>query len=252
MKLSINAVTMGLGSALLVCVANVHAGQEVSVGRVDVRLPGEDDAWQVYDLKGEGLRFAGSGVDFQQSGEWKVVVHRSANRVIDALLWFRANSSGKGRFSGVQYPGARCEGARGVFAEGSEPGSGARSFKCLQVTVPHNVVAANNVNPLVKDLMAKEGWTWSPSMHAIAARQFSHGGAFVDVVALVAPEFLPAVDQAAEGEAGKDGVSAKSIRWGRLLQEAVTDSVYSIRGNLPVPDLRLPASHEKDPSATTQ
>ena len=252
MKLSINAVTMGLGSALLVCVANVHAGQEVSVGRVDVRLPGEDDAWQVYDLKGDGLRFAGSGVDFQQSGEWKVVVHRSASRVIDALLWFRANSSGKGRFSGVQYSGAKCGGARGVFAEGSEPGAGARSFKCLQVTVPHDVVAANSVTPMVKDLMAKEGWTWSPSMHVIAASQFSNSGAFVAVVALVAPEFLPAADPAAEDEAGKDGVSAKSIRWGRLLQEAATDSVYSIRGNLPVPDLRLPAAHEKDPSATTQ
>lgn len=232
---------------LAVCATTAHAGQEVSVGRVDLQLPGGEEAWRVYQLSDTGNALSGQGVSFQQKAETKVLVRATPDRVIDAAFIVRANDSGKGRFSGIIYSDARCTGGEGVFAEAGESGPAAHSFRCLMVTVPHDVTGQPWFPQLVKDTLAKDGWTWHRNMQLVIAKQYANTGAFVDITAFVRPELLPALaDQDAIDRAlVQPGiVTATSLKWGRLLQEAATNSVYSIRGKLPVPELVMPVQGE--------
>lgn len=232
---------------LAVCATTAHAGQEVSVGRVDLQLPGGEEAWRVYGLSDTGNEFSGQGVSFQQKAETKVLVRVTPDRVIDAAFIVRANASGKGRFSGIIYPDARCVAGEGVFAEGGESGPAAYSFRCLMVTVPHDVTRQTWFPTAVKDTLAKDGWTWPRTMQLVIAKQYANTGAYVDVTAFVRPELLPAlaVPDAKGPSAGQpEIVSAASLKWARLLQQAATGSVYSIRGKLPVPELVMPGQGE--------
>jgi hypothetical protein len=64
----------------------------------------------------------------------------------------------------------------------------------------------------------------------------------VDLMALVVPEALPVIPGTSgpSTEPLPKGVSAASVRWGRQLHKAATDSVYSVRGRLTVPPLLPP------------
>lgn len=225
-------------SACLVaaCGAVAHAAQEVPVGRITLQLPG--DAWRVYAMNDADNVLEGSGVTYKQRTESKIFV-RGAGRTIEAVLIVQANETGKGRFSGVSFPDARCDGGSGIFAEGDQPGPAARSFRCLRVLPPHDVTGAVDEN--IKALLVKDGWTWPPAMHVMLAAQYANTGAFVNMTTLVSPVLLKAFPEKATEvkEALPQGVSAASVQWGRLLQDAVTDSVYSIRGKLPLPELSL-------------
>ena len=228
---------------MVACASTAYAGQEVSVGRVDLQLPGGDEAWQVYRLDDAGIDIAGQGVSFHQKAETKLLVRRTPDRVIDAAFIVRANVSGKGRFSGLVFSEASCTGGSGVFADGDEPGPAAHSFRCLLVTVPHDVTGQQWFPHWVQEPLAKDGWTWPRTMQLVIAKQYANTGAYVDITAFVRPELLPAVaDQDARdgAVAQPEIVTAASLKWGRLLQEAATDSVYSIRGKLPVPELAIP------------
>lgn len=225
------------------CATTAYAGQNVAVGRVELQLPGGDETWQVYALSDAGVDISGSGVTFNQKAETKVLVRRTADRVIDAALIVRANVSGKGRFSGINFPNASCTGGPGVFAEGDQPGPGARSFQCMAVVMPGEVTGLKGVHQPIQAMLAKDGWTWPPTMQIILAQQYAHTGAYVHVTALLLPERLPALaePQPKEGaDAQPAFVTAASLKWGRLLQEAATSSVYSIRGKLAVPELAVP------------
>lgn len=214
-----------------------HAAQEVSVGRVDLLLPNE--GWQVYALKEGGREIVGSGVIYNQTTESKLLVLPGADRVVSALLIVQANSSGKGRFSGVQFSDARCGGGPGIYAQGDLPGPAARSFRCLRVWASHNVSGPNGLQEAVKAILAKEDWKLPATMHAVSTTQHANTGAFATVVAVVRPEALRALPEQAleEVPALLQGVSPAAVQWARQLQESVSDSVYSIRGKLPVPVL---------------
>lgn len=225
------------------CAATADAGQEVSVGRVALQLPGGDEAWQVYELNDAGSEFSGQGVNFQQKAETKILVRKTPDRVVDAVLIVRANGSGKGRFNGIVYSDTSCKGGIGFVAEGDEPSPVARSFQCLLVSVPHDVTQQKWFPQAVKSTLAKDGWTWPPTMHLFVAKQYANTGAYVDVTAFLLPELLPAVarqEPQAGAVAQPEVVTPESLNWGRLLQKAATSSVYSIRGNLPVPELAAP------------
>ena len=134
-----NAVA-ALTSLLLAWGGAVQATEVVSVGRVDLQLPGE--GWQSLAVPDQGNEFSGSGVTQRQQTETRLLWRRAPDQTIDALFIVRANVSGKGRFSGVSYADARCEGPPETFAEGDPPGPAARSFRCLIVTPPGTVNAA--------------------------------------------------------------------------------------------------------------
>ncbi|HEX5739367.1 MAG TPA: hypothetical protein VFY22_12715 [Hydrogenophaga sp.] len=227
---------------LLALGGTVHATEVVSVGRVDIQLPGE--GWQSYAVPDQGNSMSGMGESHRQQTETRVLLRRAPDQSIDAVFIVRANASGKGRFSGVLFPDARCEGPAGTFTEGEPPSPAARSFRCLYVSPAGSVgdpeqflqqmLGQQTLGPL-----GEEGLKLAPSMHLVLAVQHANTGAFADVKALVAPEVLPALSAASgpSAEALPAGVTAASLQWGRLLQKAVTDSVYSIRGKLPVPEL---------------
>jgi hypothetical protein len=88
---------------LVACASTAFAGQEVSAGRADLQLPGDDEAWRVYRLDDAGIDISGQGVSFHQKVETKLIVRLTPDRVIDAAFIVRANVSGKGRFSGLVY-----------------------------------------------------------------------------------------------------------------------------------------------------
>jgi hypothetical protein len=213
--------------------AAVHATEVVSVGRVDMQLPGE--GWQSLAVPDQGNEFSGSGVTQRQQTETRLLWRRAPDQTIDALFIVRANVSGKGRFSGVSYADARCEGPPETFAEGDPPGPAARSFRCLIVTPPGTVNAQDPFFKQMLGLLQAQGGKLAPRVHLMVAKQYANTGAFAHVTALVAPEALPTLSDNAELLPA--GVSAASVQWGRLLQKGVTDSVYSVWGKLPVPDL---------------
>lgn len=124
MKNTLRKLAMGAG-VLLTGSLSAWAQQEVSVGRVDVLLPGQ--GWQGYEFEDKGITLSGSGHTHQQTTELKVLVRRDADQMVDAIIVVRANSSGKGRFSGIVFPDAQCQGAPNVYAEGDAPGAAARA-----------------------------------------------------------------------------------------------------------------------------
>lgn len=222
---------------LLAWGGTVQATEVVSVGRVDVQLPGE--GWQSHAVPDQGNAMSGQSVSHKQQAETRILLRLRPDQTIDAVFTVRANVSGIGRFSGIAYSNARCEGPAGVFAEGDAPSPAARSYRCLFVTQAGTVRSEDPFFKQLLGLLDEKGWKLAPSMHLILAKQYAYTGAFADVTALVAPEVLP-VFSAKSGPSAEPlpaGVSAASVQWGRLLQTAVTDSVYSIRGKLPVPDL---------------
>ena len=229
------------GLLLVVCGPGL-ASEVVAVGRVSIALPGQ--GWQVYSASDSGNVMSGGNLTRQQQTESKILLRRAADQSIDAVFMVRANVTGKGRFSGVVYPNAKCEGASGFFTEGdSKGGAAARSFKCLIVSPPGKLNAPDSFFQIFQGELSLEGWKLAPAMHIVIAKQYAHTGAFVDMMALVVPEALPAIPDTSEppAEPLPTGVSAASVHWGRQLQQAVTDSVYSIRGRLPVPDLLPPS-----------
>jgi hypothetical protein len=229
-----NAVA-ALTSLLLAWGGAVQATEVVSVGRVDLQLPGE--GWQSFAVPDQGNDISGTGVTHRQQTETRILLRHAPDQTIDAIFIVRANVSGKGRFSGVAYSDVRCEGPSGALAEGDPPGPAAKSFRCLVVTPPGAVGAQNPFFKQMLDLLKEKEWKVAPRMHLILAKQYANTGAFADITALVAPEALPTLSD--NTELLPAGVSAASVQWGRLLQTAVTDSVYSIRGKLPVPKLSL-------------
>ncbi len=222
-------VLVGLG-------AQAWAAQEVSVGRVDVKLPGE--GWQVHSVEDKGNSISGEGHTHQQSAEYKVIVRRGAAQMLDAIVMVRASASGIGRFSGLMFSNIACDGASGMYAEGDKPGVAARSFRCLRVLAPQPRTSPSDLPDEVRELMSKLGWRLPPSMFVVSATQYGTTGSFAVVVAYLRPLATTPVDKAQSvPEALPSGVTAASVQWGRRLQEAVTDSVYSIRGKLAFPDM---------------
>lgn len=215
------------------------AGQEVSVGRVDVQLPG--DGWQVYSVEDKGITLSGSGYTYQQTTEFKVIVHYGTDKVIDALILVRANDSGKGRFSGISYPDAKCPGSPDVFAEGDPPGHAARSFRCLKVGRQLSLAVSSALPLSARDWLTKNGWTLPPMLDGVSAVQHTNTGAFAVVVAYLRPIAAnPVVTQTRALPDGLPrGMIENNVHWGRELQEAVSDSVYSIRGKLQVPKIEF-------------
>ncbi|MBA4265791.1 MAG: hypothetical protein C0453_11960 [Comamonadaceae bacterium] len=233
-KKSIAAAT--LTWSLLAFGVTVQATEVASVGRVEMRLPGE--GWQTYGVTDHGIAMSGGSVTRQQQTDTTVLVRRAPDETIDAVFIVRANATGKGRFSGVVFPDARCEGPAGTFVEGDPPSPAARSFRCLFVSQPGAVSLPDDFLQQLPGALGDQGWKLAPIMHLMAAKQYANTGAFLDVTVLMAPEVLPALTDAT-GQAAEPlpaGVTPASVHWGRLLQKAVTDSVYSIRGKFPVPD----------------
>lgn len=225
------------------------AGQEVAVGRLGLRLPG--DGWQVHSMDERGNTISGDGHSHQQSADYKVIVHRGADQRLDAVLLVRANASGIGRFSGLMFSDAKCGGSAGIYAEGDKPGPAARSYRCLQVVPPQMDFALTDFPEDVRGVLSKQGWKLPPTMFVVSAVQYATTGAFAVVVAYLRPlASTPAADDA-KGipETLPFGVTATSVQWGRQLQEAVSDSVYSIRGKLALPDLQF-ADETKEPQSS--
>jgi hypothetical protein len=250
MKRVLSRVVSGFWLFAGVC-AMAHSGQEVSVGRIDLLLP--VDGWKAYSLPDRGTTVVGVGVTHGQETEMKVLVRRGTDQSIEAALIVRANVSGKGRFSGVTFPNKRCDGGSGAFSEGDEPGSAPRSFRCLRILSPRDVTAPGGVHSNIKELLAKEGWTWPSLMQVVMSDQYAFTGAFVSMTALIRPESVPLLaDRPQDMPAAlPHGVSLSSVQWGRQLQKAVTASVYSIGGNLPVPALVLSDAMESGRSTTS-
>lgn len=228
---------LGAG-VLLSCSLGAWAGQEISVGRVDLQLPGE--GWQAFTLDDKGVVLSGSGYTYQQTVGFKLIVRPGPNGVLDAVMLVRANASGKGKFSGIVFPNARCDVAASVFAEGDQGGPAARSFKCLQVVGQQALAMPPALPAGSKDLLVENGWRLPPVMFAVSSVQYAHTGAFAEVTVFLRPlaAATVAVDKPrAVPDTLPAGVTPASVQWGRQLQEAVSDSVYSIRGKLPVPEL---------------
>lgn len=231
---------LGLAGWILLgnCVL-AHAGQEVSVGRVDVQLPG--DGWQVYSVEDNGITLSGAGHTHQQAAEFKVIVRPGTHDVLDAVILVRANASGKGRFSGILFSDAQCRGSSRAYAEGDEPGPAARSFRCLQVAQLQSINVSSAIPGAARAWLSKNGWRLPPSMHMISAQQHANTGSFAVAVAYLRPLATKLGDFNASGipETLPIGVTTTNVQWGRRLQEAVRDSVYSIRGKLPVPEMQF-------------
>ena len=242
------------GWLLAGCFAQALAGQEVPVGRVDVKLP--NDGWQVHAIEDKGNSISGDGHTHQQDAEYKILVHRGADDLLDAVLMVRANSSGKGRFTGLMFSNAQCQGGNGLYAEGDEPGPSARSFRCLRVALPYATTGSKAVPVEVQDALSKLGWRLPPTLFAVSAVQYATSGAFAVVVAYMRPLAGAPADSNAQSVPGNlpVGVTASSVQWGRQLQQAVTDSVYSIGGKLTVPAMVFAddASGRPDLPARTQ
>ena len=227
------ATTNALAAWVLAgCCAQALAGQEVSVGRVDVQLPG--DGWQVHSIEDKGITIAGDGHSHQQDTDYKVMVRRGADQVLDAAVVVRANVSGKGRFSGLMFTYAECKGSTGVYTEG---GPSSRSFQCLRVAMPGTISTPADFPDEIRKVLTTLGWRLPPVMFAVSAQQHATTGAFAVVVAYMRP--LASAPDANNAQSRSDalpvGVSPASVQWGQQLQQAVTDSVYSIRGKLAVP-----------------
>jgi hypothetical protein len=227
------------GCVLAVCGAQALAGQEVPVGRVDVRLPG--DGWEVHLVDAQKNTLSGYGHTHQQAIEYKVLVRRGPGQLLDAILLVRANASGIGRFNGVSYSGAGCEGPAGAYAEGDKAGPAARSYRCLQVLAPGRSSALTDFPEDIAAVLSKLGVRLPPSMFVVSAEQYATTGAFGVVVAYLRPLASATVTDKDQGIPDNlpPGVTATSVQWGRQLQEAVKDSVYSIRGKLPVPEMKF-------------
>jgi hypothetical protein len=226
-----------LGGLLLVVCGPGSASEVVTVGRVSIELPGP--GWQVHAASDPGTVLSGVSLTHRQQTETKVVLRRAADQTIDVVVMVRANTTGKGRFSGVVYPNAKCEGQAGMFSEGDASGPAAWSFRCLLVSPPGAVTVPDSFFEKIQADLGREGWKLAPAMHIVIAKQYAHTGAFVDMTTLVVPEALPMIPDTSEPltESIPKGVSAASVHWGRQLQQAATDSVYSVRGRLTVPPL---------------
>jgi hypothetical protein len=61
--------------------AAVHATEVVSVGRVDMQLPGE--GWQSLAVPDQGNEFSGSGVTQRQQTETRLLWRRAPDQTID-------------------------------------------------------------------------------------------------------------------------------------------------------------------------
>ena len=224
------------GWLLAGCTAQALAGQEVTVGRVDVQLPGE--GWQVHSVEDKGNPISGDGHTHQQSAAYKVMVRRGPDQVLDAIVMVRASASGIGRFSGLMFSNIACDGASNMYAEGDKPGVTARSYRCLKVVASQPVPSASALPEDVREIVSTLGWRLPPTMFVVSATQYATTGSFAVVVAYLRPLATTPPDKAPNiPEALPSGVTAASVQWGRQLQEAVTDAVYSIRGKLAFPDM---------------
>lgn len=247
MKKAISKITLA-GWVLAGCSAHALAAQEVPVGRMDVRLPG--DGWQGHSMEDQKNTISGDGHTHQQATDYKVIVHRGPDQLLDAVLMVRANASGIGRFSGLMFSDAQCGGPTGVYAEGDKPRPAARSFRCLQVLAPKTSIALSDFPDDVRGVLSKLGWRLPPTMFVVSAVQYATTGSFAVVVAYLRPlARTPATDNAQDiPEALPYGVTATNVQWARQLQEAVSDGVYSIRGTLAVPELNF-ADEAKEPTS---
>lgn len=225
------------GCVLASCSAAALAAQEIPVGRLDVRLPG--DGWQVHLMDVQKRTISGDGHAHEQATEYKMLIRRGPDQLLDAVLMVRANASGIGRFSGLMFSDAQCAGSTGVFAEGDKPGPAARSFRCLKVVAPARSSALTDFPEDVASVLSKLGVRLPPRMFVVSAVQYATTGAFGIVVAYLRPLASATPTDKAQDvpDALPLGVTATSVQWGRQLQEAVKDSVYSIRGKLAVPEL---------------
>lgn len=227
------------GWMLLGCCAQAFAEQEVSVGRVDVQLPGE--GWQVLKLEDNGNTMSGGAVTYQQTAETKVMAHYGTDKVLDAVVLVGVNLSGKGRFSGVNYPDAKCTGQKGLFAEGDQGGPAARSFQCLQIWRQSIPKVLSGIPQPAAEWLRKNGWDAPPTMDVVFASQYANTGAYAWIVAYLRPIATnPVVTKTRELPSELPSWLHKAhLHWGRELQEATTDSVYSIRGKLKMPKLEF-------------
>ncbi|GAA6141938.1 hypothetical protein [Hydrogenophaga sp. 5NK40-0174] len=231
------AIALAAACLFALGLSAAHADQEVSVGRVDVQLPGE--GWRVVSIDDRGNRLVGPGLDYRQTAESKVMVHLGEDKVLNALVVVRANVSGRGRSSGVRYPGAKCVGPSEMFSEGDPTTPAPTSFRCLQVTAEHDLASSPALDDATKAAIAKEGWVLPPSVFFATASQYANTAAFAHVVAVVRPLAPMGAPGTGDSETAlPPGVSASSVQWARQLQEAVTDSVYSFGGDLEVPPLK--------------
>lgn len=226
--------------ALLGCCMPASADQTVSVGRVDLQLPG--DGWHEFPVDDKGVVLSSPGYTYNQNTGSKLIVRPGPDGVLNAVMIARANVSGKGKSTGVIYPNATCKSVPQVYAQGDQGGPGSTSFRCLQVAPVGTITQRPALPGGTQDLLRMKGWRLPPSMFVVSAVQYANTGAFANVLVLLRPLVATL---AAEGdgrgvpESLPAGVSPASVQWGRQLQEAVSDSVYSISGNLQVPAFEL-------------
>lgn len=235
MVLRMRKVLVGAG-ALLVTVA-VHAA-DFSVGRVDITFA--ESSWKEVPLPDQSHTYGGEK-EGALSVQAKLFVLEPTAHEGQMLVLVSANSQGLGGGRGgymTYNPDCKSDGR--IFREGNE-GFGASFMHCLTVTPLYTSESVfKALAPQIMDLQ-KTGMVsvqhpvftvWS--LHAIST------GSFVDVrVFVVSP--LGEEEAAAVSETLPNGVPPKHVAWGRRLQSAVKDSVYSLTGRLTMPAVK-PAS----------
>lgn len=234
MVLRMRKVLVG-ACTLLVAVA-AHAA-DFSVGRVDITFA--ESGWKEVPLPDQSHAYGGEK-DGALSVQAKLYVLEPSAYEGQTLVLVSANSQGLGGGrGGYMTYNPDCKSDRSIFREGNE-GFGSSFMHCLTVTPQYTSESVfKALAPQIVELQ-KTGMVsvqrpvftvWS--LHAIST------GSFVDVRVFVLSPL--GSEAAAVSEVLPKGVPPEHVAWGRRLQSAVKDSVYSLTGRLTMPAVK-PAS----------
>jgi hypothetical protein len=215
---------------VLSSIASLCLAEAVSVGRAEVKLPG--DNWQSFPVAGEVTQYGGDRSG-QVNSERKLFIKKSVSNAVQAIVMV----SGSTRMSspGKLVYAPNCPSDKYWYRKGNE-GFRQPFVECWGVLKGEPIALENlqGLVPEIADLFSKENLQMAHGAYTMTSTYRNENGTFLTVKMFVASDFsLPTPGTA---ETVPEGVEGKVMQYGTQLAGAVRASVMSWSGVLTVPN----------------
>jgi len=214
---------------VLSSIASLCLAGAVSVGRAEVKLPG--DNWQNFPIAQEVSHFGGDR-DGQVNSERKIFIKKSAANAVQAIVLV-SGSTGMGGPGVLQYS-PTCPSDKYWYRQGNEGFN--RPFAQCWGVLKGEPIVLESLQGLVPELSAissKEKPEMSKGAYTVFSSYKNQNGTFLTVKMFLASDF--SLPNPSVSEVKAEGVEGKVVQYGIQLSEAVRASVMSWSGALTLP-----------------
>jgi hypothetical protein len=214
---------------VLSSIASLCMAEAVSVGRAEIKLPG--DNWQNFPVAEEVTEYGGDRAGHITS-ERKLFIKKSSSNRVEAIVLI-SGSTGRGGPGKLRYT-PQCPSDKHWYRNGNE-GFNRPFVECWGVLKgePIALDSLQGLAPELAPIFSKENLQMTHGAYTVTSTYRNENGTFLTVKMFIASGF--SIPNTTAVDSVPEGVDSKVLQYGVQLASAVRASVTSWSGQLAVP-----------------